>query len=254
MTYHDYKRVYVDKSLSLKDWQENHAKNRNTKITSAPPSTYSFGHKSNKPTRTFGGVECTVSYSKEKFFDGRIERDCIVYTTKDGAKFFFPKDLNVDLQTMTPNMAISVWNELPKSLRDLSQKKIVFLDIYNPDDDYWAVTYEKFTRSYATGGREIIFWRYDEAHLLYKLKHTYCHEIGHFIDGGEGIYSSSSAWLAAMKSDEKTSGQKYVTSYGKNSLSEDFADSVAEYFVNRKVFANTFLERFKLLKEVFEYG
>ncbi len=151
---------------------------------------------------------------------------------------------------MTPKMAIGIWNDLPESLRNLSQNKIVFMDIYNPDDSYWSKLYENFTQSYATGGQEIIFWRYTEAHQINYVKHTYCHEIGHFIDYNTGGYSSSSYWLTAMKDDEKTSGQKYVTPYGKNSLSEDFADSIAEYVTNRKEFVSRFPERYKLIKEL----
>ncbi len=167
------------------------------------PITYSFGQNSHSSTKIYGGVKCTVSYSKEKFYNSLIERDFIVYTTDKGTKFFFPKDLNFDLQTMSPQMAISVWSDLPEPLIKLSQNKIVFLDICNPDDNYWGKLYENFTQSYATGGQEIIFWRYSETHQKNYVKHTYCHEIGHFIDDKAGGYSSGLEWLTAMKNDKK---------------------------------------------------
>ncbi len=222
----------------------------------SPPIKYSFGQKSNSNVKIYGGVECTINYAKEKFYNGKIERDCIIYTTAEGTKFFFPKDLDIDKQTMTPNMAIGVWQELPAKLRAMSQNRIAFLDIYNPDDEYWIVMkgYKNFEHAYATSGEEIIFWIYEKTHQENYLERTYCHEIAHFIDGNAGRYSSKGAWLIAMKSDELKSRRKSVTKYSENSASEDFADSVAEYFVNRTAFVDSFPARTKLLKEIFENG
>lgn len=226
MKYKDFKAVYLEKRMTLEDWRGGLKSGR---IKPDKPVVYPFGHKVNE--KIYGGVKCTVSSAKAKFLNGTIERDCIVYMAADGVRFFFPKDLDIDKQTMTPKKG---------------KKKIVFLDIYNPQDEFWARIYKDFKHSYATGGAEIIFYRYEKEHSVEYLKHTYCHETAHFIDDKQGC-SSSEGWLSAMKSDKD-----FVSEYAQNSPTEDFAESLAAYIEDEVAFTAKFPKRAQFLKKIFE--
>lgn len=57
-----------------------------------------------------------------------------------------------------------------------------------------------------------------------------------------------------MRLDELKTELKSVTIYGENSNKEDFAESVAEYVENPKMFSSKFQNRAKLLKKLLEWG
>ena len=200
--------------------------------------------------------DCTTETRKYDFSDGtengtRKSANATVYKTPDGTEFVFPVSYNKAHQTMTPEKAVELWGKVPEKLRDMGQKQIIFQDVHNPQDKYWRKRYKKFRGSYATGGDDINFWRYDHPHNDDYVVRTYCHEIGHKVDTDNSVngtrFSEYTWWTDAMAEDKKVSGQKPVTVYGENANSEDFAESVAEFVKNPDVFRKMFPNRAKII-------
>lgn len=207
-----------------------------------------------------GGVSCTVTHEKFSFSNGSgsgantAQKSAAIYTTPDGTRFVFPEKYDPAKQTMTPDEAIALWYRVPDSVRSKAQKTIEFVDYYNPQDSYWKKVYKNFSRSYATGGDTITFYRHDTPHNADYVVRTYCHEAGHFIDKNflkNGLkYSESPAWVKAMADDKAASGSVSVTTYGKNSNVEDFAESLAEFIRDQAAFKKSYPNRAQLLELV----
>ena len=204
------------------------------------------------PPVMIGGVSCAARVEKFSFGDGTASGvkktvDADIYTTPDGVDFVFPKQYDRQKQTMTPELAIRTWQRVPAGIRAKAQRTIEFVDYYNPQDSYWQKVYKNFPHSYATGGTTITFYRYDYPHDPAYLARTYCHEAGHFIDINAGTagrhFSDGNVWTKAMADDIIVSGRKSPTAYGENAAAEDFAESVAEYVVDRQAFVQKFPNR-----------
>lgn len=200
--------------------------------------------------------DCTTETRKYDFSDGtengtRQSANATVYKTPDGTEFVFPVSYNKAHQTMTPEKAVELWSKVPEKLRNMGQKQIIFQDVHNPQDKYWRKRYKKFRGSYATGGDDINFWRYDYPHNDDYVVRTYCHEIGHKVDTDNSVngtrFSEYTWWTDAMAEDKKVSGQKSVTVYGENANSEDFAESMAEFVKNPDAFRKKFPNRAKII-------
>lgn len=192
----------------------------------------------------------TVRAAKHTFTGGKTT-DAKIYTTPDGTEFIFPEKYSRKKQRMTPEKAIELWNRTPEKLRKQAQKRVEFVDYYNPSDSYWRKTYKNFSHSYATGGETITFYRFDHDHDDDYVVRTYCHEGGHYIDtvmGKDGQrFSNGSVWTKAMADDKIESGRESPTEYGKNSNVEDFAESVAEYVRDKEAFTKRFPNRASIL-------
>lgn len=200
--------------------------------------------------------DCTAETRKYGFSDGtaggiRKAANATVYKTPDGTEFIFPTSYNKAHQTKTPEKAVELWSKVPEKLRNMGQKQIIFQDVHNPQDKYWRKRYKKFRGSYATGGNDINFWRYDYPHNDDYVVRTYCHEIGHKVDTDNSVngtrFSEYTWWTDAMAEDKKLSGQKSVTVYGENANSEDFAESMAEFVKDPDAFRKTFPNRAKII-------
>lgn len=200
--------------------------------------------------------DCTTETREYDFSDGtengtRKSANATVYKTPDGTEFVFPVSYNKAHQTMTPEKAVELWSKVPEKLRDMGQKQIIFQDVHNPQDKYWRKRYKKFRGSYATGGDDINFWRYDYPHNDDYVVRTYCHEIGHKVDTDNSVngtrFSEYTWWTDAMAEDKKVSGQKSVTVYGENANSEDFAESMAEFVKDPDAFRKKFPNRAKII-------
>lgn len=209
------------------------------------------------PPVCIAGVDCTVTNGVFGFHDGRggVAKtiQATTYETPDGTKFVFPAKYIKAHQQMTPEQAIRCWNQVPSEIRNKAQKTIEFVDYYNPADSYWRKKYKNFPHSYATGGNTITFYRYDFPHDDDYVVRTYCHEAGHFIDlnkGTAGKFSSESLWTNAMNYDIIISGKKSCTTYGENSASEDFAESMAEYIRDKTGFEKNFPNRAAILATI----
>ena len=206
------------------------------------------------------GIDCEASYTQFVFSDGtansqRTAEGAFVFKAKDGVEFIFREKMNRKYQTMTPEKAMELWQRVPLEVRGKAQRKIQFVDYYNPQDSYWRKVYKNFPHSYATGGTDITFYRYEYAHDEDYVVKTYCHEAGHFIDMSLGTsknprFCEGADWTNAMKNDIVISGKKSPTTYGENSNSEDFAESIAEYVTDTKGFEMQFPNRAKLLKSI----
>lgn len=246
----------LDKSYNFKDFKKKYLKvvgNDSTPKVKKP-------HPDAK-IQNIGGVDCWVhnvdSYGFTDGTRGGVKKTApaVVYTTPDGTQFIYPKKYNKQNQTLTPDMAIEVWNRVPENIRTKIQKTVEVVDYYNPRDSYWKKVYKNFGHSYATGGEQITMYR-SSYHDLDYLLHTFCHEGGHYIDytlPGTSLsdrYCQQSAWQNAMAKDLATSGKKSWRAYGENSPLEDFADSVGYYATDRDKFAAIFPERTKLLDEI----
>ena len=201
-------------------------------------------------------LDCTTETRKYDFSDGtengtRKSAKATVYKTPDGTEFVFPVSYNKAHQTMTPEKAVELWSKVPEKLRNMGQKQIIFQDVHNPQDKYWRKRYKKFRGSYATGGDDINFWRYDYPHNDDYVVRTYCHEIGHKVDTDNSVngtrFSEYTWWTDAMAEDKKVSGQKSVTVYGENANSEDFAESMAEFVKDPDAFRKKFPNRAKII-------
>lgn len=205
---------------------------------------------------TVGGVECTVSKESYGLPDGKggviDTRPVTIYETPEGTKFVFPEGMEASKQSMTPEKAISLWQQVPEEIRQQAPKTIEFVDYYNPQDAFWKKHYKNFEQSYATGGDKITFYRYDNPHDDAYVVRTYCHEAGHYIDkeiaSQQRYFSSEELWTEAIKQDIIKSGRRSPTGYGENAPAEDFAESIAEYVANPKEFEKSFPNRASLLK------
>ena len=181
-----------------------------------------------------------------------------VYTMPDGTQFVFKHGIAKAHQHLTPEALIDQYYQMPKEVRERGQKVINVVDRYNPDDAYWRKTYKGFTHSYATGGEQITFYRWDYEHDKDYLLFTLEHESGHLIDqtaGSGGVwFSDMQEWTDAMAKDKAVSGLDSFRSYGTNSHHEDFADSVGYYFTKHEEFARKMPNRAALIERVLGIG
>jgi hypothetical protein len=178
-----------------------------------------------------------------------------IYTMPDGTKFVFKSGMNKAHQSLTPDVLISKYYEVPEVLRAEAQKTVAVVDRYNPEDKYWRQVYKNFPQSYATGGKMITFYRYDYEHDLDYLGQAMRHEIGHGVDRTHGEngnwFSGLQEWQNAMEKDKELSGAKSVTEYGENSPKEDFADSIMKYFGSSLEFESAFPNRASAIERLF---
>lgn len=216
---------------------------------------------SSNPPVIVGGVDCTITKGQYSFGDGaggvRKTANATIYKTPDGTKFVFPERYNKQHQTMTPEQAIANWQRVPQSIRRQAQKTVEFVDYYNPQDSYWRKHYKNFGHSYATGGDKITFYRYDITHDDDYIVRTYCHEAGHLIDtnlatgtGKSARFSAEPVWQKAMADDKAANRRKSCTTYGENSPTEDFAESIAEYVKDKNSFSRDFPNRAAVLASI----
>ena len=201
-------------------------------------------------------VEKEYAFGDGSWSGVRKKIDATVYELPNGMRFVFPKTYNKGHLTLTPEELLEAYNKVPEEVRSKGQKTIIVQDVYNPQDTYWRKHYRNFSHSYATGGDEITFWRYDYAHDADYLVKTLSHEMGHYIDytvnGADRTDRNSTRqeWTDAMASDLSTSGKKSPTKYGENSPLEDFAESMAGIVEDINKFKADFPERFKFLEKI----
>ena len=183
--------------------------------------------------------------------------DC--YTNAEGVNFIYQENYNKANQLIEPQRAMGLFDKIPSKLK-AEVSTIEVLDYKNPMDSYWARRYKwKGFESFATGsGGHIAFWKnntmasaaMDDNWII----HTFAHESAHSLDqtlGKSGIrFSNSSQWKKIVAEDKKINGKKSPTSYGEMNLTEDFAESVAEYCTNPVEFAKEFPNRANFFKGV----
>lgn len=252
-----------DSNMSFFEWQNakktNFTKqNKNAIIgqVAASPSPFSLTL----------GTQYTVSdlthtvYKNFPFSDGttygvRKQADADVYTLPNGLEIVYPKSYNKQNQTLTKEQLLEAYNRVPEEIRNKGQKRIIVNDVYNPQDSYWKKVYKNFSRSYATGGDTINFWRDNHHTVDYIAVETLPHEMAHFIDW-QGKYptgnriSNGQDWTNAMQLDLSVSGMSSPTQYGRNSNTEDFAESFTELVKDAAKFEKMFPNRFGIIKGI----
>lgn len=183
--------------------------------------------------------------------------DADVYTMPDGMRFSFKHGMTKAHQSLTPEDLINRYYKAPEKLRNVAQKEIVVVDRYNPSDAYWRKQYKNFRHSYMTGGDTITIYRYDYEHNLDYLESSLRHEMGHGADKANAVdastwFSGSQEWIDAMAKDKAFSGgiADSVSEYGKNSRSEDFAESVKKYTGSPGEFISAFPNRAAILERL----
>ena len=183
-----------------------------------------------------------------------------IYEMPDGVRFVFKANMNHAHQTLTPDELIDAYYSSPKALRDKAQKTFAVVDRYNPADAYWRKTYKNFTHSYMTGGEQIAIWRHDGEHYMNVLTDAIRHEEGHGLDrllsADSGTwFSGTKEWADAMEMDKAFSGgvADSVSSYGRNSVREDFAESVMKFTGSPGAFKAAFPNRASIIERLI-YG
>lgn len=220
-----------DIPLNLKETVQNLKDNINIKISSRTIKDYHFGDGTSNKSNNY-------------------IRNATVYNYSNNISFVYPKPYNSEMQPINLERAVKIFNDVPKSLLKFVEK-IEFVDYRNPQDTYWEKTYHiKGFVSFATGGnKEICFWgtgtKTDDTTIL----ETYIHEIGHNFDN-EIKMSSNNEWQQAINKDFALNGRKSPTSYGTSSNAEDFAESLAYYFVHAEDFKEQFPNRAKLIRRI----
>ncbi len=245
---------FLDKGGTTEEFEKQKTAKLNDLLTNAVQKNDTMQVKTNPPVQ-IGGVDVFVTNSQYGFGDGRggVKKtvDAVIYQAPDGTKFVFPKKYDKAKQSITPEKAILLWQNVPQSIRNQAQKTIAFVDYYNPQDAIWRKRYKNFGHSFATGGDTITFYRCDVPQPDNFIIHTYCHEAGYLIDKkhstGSTRFSQSVSWQKAMSDDMTINGKKSVSTYGENSPLEDFAESVAEYVKDKTVFSKEYPNRSALL-------
>jgi hypothetical protein len=113
----------------------------------------------------------------------------------------------------------------------------------NKDDAHWRKVYTNFTASAATGGNgDVVIYNGGSA-----TRNTMIHEMGHNL--AKGRYGATSPKTDSEFQKASLTGV-HVTSYAKNSISEDFAESVAAYFTNPAKLKEASSERFSVINKI----
>ena len=136
---------------------------------------------------------------------------------------------------------------VPPVLSDAT-RRVIFTSQDNKDDAYWRTVYASFTAAGATGGDGNIVV-YGKNNLTLDL---YAHEMGHNL--AARVYGSihpdqQSRYTAALQS-----GEVPVSEYARNSPSEDFAESVKSYVLDRANFAANHPQRYAVIDQIMRSG
>ena len=143
---------------------------------------------------------------------------------------------------------------LPESLK-VGLKQVNICEESSPMEAYHAVNYDMcnfFSEADYSNG-VITIWNGGEVLLD---RESFIHELAHAIDDiiSEENFSNSDEWIKAIELDSKNSENKYVSEYSNlsQSSSEDFADSIVQYFDNPEMFKIKYPNRFYLIEQVLE--
>lgn len=192
---------------------------------------------------------CKLTTSKgEKITTKTLTQDLLHFKDQQGNSYYYTLGIaedNVWYQAIKASKFIA---KAPKFIQKNLSKGVIFTDSSHPLDEFYRKQYRNFPRGAMYSGDPIT------VHSDYKgrdkqFTFSICHEIGHHIDVKVGWrYDSKqqTVWRKAQKDDNK-----FYRDYGKNSPTEDFADSVSLYVNNgRDWFKRNFPHRAALLEEI----
>lgn len=177
-----------------------------------------------------------------------------------GIKYNIPSNIDKSKQNLTVFDINKIISTMPKKLRSVV-KEVNIYDTKNPLDPFWTIAYNKANFvSAATGGSSRIniyspsslgnrsssfFNRFLGKDISDTIFKTIYHESGHCFDDSLNKISNSIEWEQAISEDISA-----PSSYCKASKSEDFAESIAFYILNREEFSKNFPNRAKILDRI----
>ena len=250
--------------MTYEEW-----KNERVKAAASTETGYEYGKKHLFPIFDKSGDMHEYTFVVEKvqgygFPDGtgggvHSHRDADVFTMEDGTQMVFPSQMDTTRQTLTPDILIRQWYQLPEDYRKAIQKRIIVCDYRNPKDEYWAKTYNMpGFKSYMVGGEKITIWEYTYEHDEEYFVKSLAHEGGHYIDRFRAdSVSRSRMWADAVSADLRDTGFDYPSDYARKTARnnpgyfvEDFADSCAEYITDHDFFVRNFPHRAAIIKDI----
>ena len=209
------------------------------------------------------GEEIAVKLSIDKkhdFPDGKggvyATDKAYCYELPNGTKMYYKADIDKTQQTISPEMLIKAYSEVPNEITRLGQKAFNVVDYANPEDGYWAAQYNMPNfKSFMTAGDIATLWSnksYDYDWLVTSI----AHEAGHKIDKDNGDISLTQEWADAKALDKKHSGKDSTSDYADKSKSnkEDFADAVKKLVHERKEMETDFPHRLAIIERTLKNG
>lgn len=250
--------------MSYDEWKNEHSK----EVVTESKFGYKYGQNMDFPIFTDDSVEWhtyivdrQVGYGFPDGTSGGVHarRDADIFTLDNGTKVVFPSDMDYSKQTITPDGVIRQYYELPEYYRDKIQKTIVVCDYANPQDSYWARTYNMpGFKSYMVGGEDITIWEHANQHDMSYFTKSLAHEGGHYIDRyTANLISMDKEWADAVTDDLKATGFDAPSDYARWTAQnnpgyfiEDFADSCAEFVMHHDFFVANFPNRANIIKRL----
>lgn len=191
---------------------------------------------------------------------GGQKRDCLTSEIRPGTRLIWPHDLDTTKQNLSLDAVKMEFRRLPEPLQK-AVREIQLVDYRNPADYYWEKEYGiPDFRSFAVGGRgNIIFFENGfrpASSNASSLKHVMAHEAAHNWDQvlgqrlGIDRFSRGPEWTGAQATDHASGASEWVSKYAAHSRSivEDFADAVAEYYLDRQGLETRFPARYSLIE------
>ena len=191
--------------------------------------------------------------------NGGIIHDAISYVDANGVIFSYQRGADPKKQLIEPDRAKTVFDSLPDKLRE-NVKEIDFVDYENPtvlQEKQAGILPPNAWSPAGTGNKVITFFRNDtkKKQVLDDgfLKRVYAHETAHILDESVIVgnsFSDSVEWKTAMQNDKISSSYESPTTYGTTDCAEDFAESIAEYVVNKADFITRFPNRATIIERL----
>lgn len=172
-------------------------------------------------------------------------QDLIEFRDKAGTRYYYPIGISKTEIPIGAGTAAEALAELPKYIRENLSKGVVFTNKEHPLDAFYRIEYKNFTRGAMYSGDPVT------VHCPYgkeNFKSSISHEVGHHIDlkvGWRLSPSEQKQWSEAVKKDGD-----YIREYSKNSVSEDFADSVSAIANDPESFKRKFPNRYKIIERI----
>lgn len=174
----------------------------------------------------------------------------------NGNNIMIREQKHIDYTKQPFNLSLILQNlsQLPIEFQGLVHTINIY-DTFNPHDLYWEYKYNMANFcSQATGGDGVInFYAgsfYNDTVIPHEIAHTYDHVYAERYKIN-GRISESPLWRQAMMADQAINGLNGISDYARDSNSpvEDFADSVARFYMHPEIL-NRFPNRKALLTQI----
>ena len=148
---------------------------------------------------------------------------------------------------------INIFNSLPNILKE-NIENIVFTTLESPVSPYWQFVFSDpkhegvASADYRTG--EITFYNYFKNSRFFKsfIFETAYHEAAHLFSHKYNV-GNSIEWKNAVEADVSIKSNLYPSDYARTSFEEDWAESVAHYYLNPKLFEKKYPNRYKIINK-----